>query len=304
MANRDWARWARDNTNFYDIIQFTAMPTITFLNFIGVDDYSKILFNFLVNMTILVAGYRSLLKVKIFGKVRYMVDMVRQVFSDIIGFGVIFGISILYFTFIGINSSRATSIHVKDIDNVNDFLTILDSYYNVAFGDFSILFKEHWSHAIHYMTTTVFLALVMFNLMAATIWETFGNFQKKKTLVDLRSISSILVDYTHLFSYISSFGCMVRLDKKGLKYLCLIVPQDDQSGIQEELRGIKKDIEGNREELGAISSKIGQDIRGLDNNMDDVKTKLDKVDMMEDSVLKVEGKIDEVIRMLKDLKKD
>lgn len=299
MANRDWSRWARDAENYYDIIQFTAMPAIIILNFYGVDDYSKVIYNFAVNMTILVAGYRSLLKVKIFEKVRYMVDMIRQVFSDMIGFSVILGISILYFTFIGINSSRATDDFEGDIDNINDFLTILDAYYNVAFGDFTILKKEHWSHIVHYMATTVFLALVMFNLMAATIWETFGNFQAKKTLVDLRSISGILVDYTHLFSYFSSFGCMKRLDKKGLKFLCLIVPEDDDGGVVQELKEIKKDVNENAEEMEAASNKIIQDIIGVEVTLGEFKEKMDKVDDMEEMILQVKGTVEEMMRMMK-----
>lgn len=302
-ATADWARWKRDASNFYDIIQFTGMPTLTILNMVGVRDYSPPLLNFIVNMIILIAGYRSLLKLKIFGKVRYMIDMIRQVFSDMVGFSVIFGFSILYFAFIGINSVRKPEgAFAHDSDKFDDFLGVLNSYYNVAFGDFSILVKDNWAQVIHYLITTVFLALVMFNLMAATIWETFGNFQKKKVLVDLRSISMILVDYTHLFSYLNTMKCVKKRDKKGLKFLCLIVPEEDNVELVEELRELKKSTEDSNSDLMTICSQINQNMRTLGNDVAGVKSDFSRIQGVENNVKEVEGIVSEVIRSVNSVK--
>lgn len=295
MALKSWARWARDTENYIDLFQFSAMPTICILTLMNNADASNIYFNFAVNFTILVAGFQCLLKVKIFKPVRYMIDMLRQVFADMVGFSVIFGFAILYFSFIGIYSSRASEEGPFEIDTISDFLELLDAYYNVSFGDFSIIRKENWSHVAYYMATTVVLALVFFNLMAATIWETFGNFQQKKELVDLRSMSSILVDYTHLFSYIGNLGFLKRLDKQGLVYLCMIVPSDLNASIHQDIKEVKRRIEENTEELEAVASKIGQDIMEVENTLDDMREETGRIE-------KIEERLNQVVEMLVDLK--
>lgn len=291
MAIKSWARWARDTENYIDLFQFSAMPTLCILNLINMADPGNIAFNFAVNFTILVAGFQCLLKVKIFKPVRYMIDMLMQVFADMVGFSVIFGFAILYFSFIGIYSSRASSADPFEIDTISDFLVLLDAYYNVSFGDFSIIRKENWSHVAYYMATTVVLALVFFNLMAATIWETFGNFQQKKELVDLKSMSSILVDYTHLFSYIGSFGFLKRLDEKGLVYLCMIVPSDLNASIHQDIKEVKRKIEENTEELEAVSTRMSQDIMEVENTLDDVKEETGRIE-------KIEERLNQVVEML------
>lgn len=299
----NWSRWYRDASNYYDLIQYSAMPTLTLLNILGTKDYTPPMFNFIVNMTILIAGYRSLLKLKIFGKVRYMIDMIRQVFSDMIGFSVILAFSILYFTFIGINTVRNSDGLIEGQDSKFDsFLSVLDSYYNVAFGDFSILTKENWSQVVHYMITTVFLALVMFNLMAATIWETFGNFQSKKELVDLRSISKILVDYTHLFSYLGMFTCIRKRDKKGLKFLCLIVPEEEDIGIAEEVRELKREFEEKNQDIMTVCNNIREDIKHLEKGSDQQKEGNMKIEQIQGNLHEVEGKVLEVMRSISSLK--
>lgn len=263
---KEWARWKWHFYNWIDLYQYISIPTIIIINLAGKLDLTNVYFNLWINFTLFLSGYRAIGELRIFNQVRYMLDMINQVFYDMIGFTVILFFSIFLFSVIGVSAHKVTDDYAQSFENLN-LMKSINYYYNVAYGDWDDANNMELPEIINYLTSSIFLALVMLNLLIAVISQTFDDFQEKKELVDLRLINTVLLDYAYAFSYLNKFSWIRKREHEKMKFICVIVKENNEVEIQKSLNEMKEKFSEKFKKLEAGNLE-------LQKTNDDLKSKL------------------------------
>ena len=246
--------------NIMDLYQYICIPIVC-ICFIGTEiNQGDIVFNLWTNLTMIIAGFRVLFALRIIEPVRYLVIMILQALIDMTGFMIISIATIVIFATMQMNLTKT----VEDDPDLSPaaYRRSLNAVYEIAFGSWEDSSEYNASQYVVHLVNTVFITLVMANLLIGIISQTFADFVEKKELVDFREMLSILLDVGDLISYFTSRK-KDEMDEKGRKFICFVVRKEDEGDNQEVLDEIEAVKEQN-EEIKAQNEAILGRIAGIE----------------------------------------
>ena len=228
---RDWDFYWRQIPNFLDLYSYSMMMAISITNvateagntLLGFEN-ERVGINLWINVTILIAGFRTLGGLRIIEAVRYLIAMLRQVFVDMIGFTIILLSSIGFFSIVRLHLTTVRTFGFEP--SWKQFRTAMDYYGAVAFGNWESTANYNIAEYVQFVMSSIFLAVIMINLVIGIISQTFADFQEKKDLVDIKEIVDILVEYAVLLSYIRRVKT-IKMDNAGRTLVCIIKKKSD-----------------------------------------------------------------------------
>ena len=264
-AMRDPGYYFSQTYNYMDLLQYISMPILSGLvHFTNVVDRSETNTNLYINLIILIAGLRGITGLKIIGSMRYLIAMIIQVFIDMTGLTVITFLSVVIFSVIGINH---LSLEGEEYEGWLQFRAQMNYYYNTMFGNWTEEADNFDTNRfLVYISSGVFFAFIMANLVIGMISRTFENFEEEKELVDVQQILDILVEYGFVLSYFRP-DRITGKDRLGMGYVCLIkkVPEEEeQTELHKQVNKIERNVEMIKSDINEINEKFEK----LDSKMD------------------------------------
>lgn len=236
-----------------DFYQYTSIPVITYLQKISKLDLAHDNVNMWVNTVIIVGGYRALHGLKFFKEVRYMIAIIMQAIIDMSGFAVVMSASFIFFASVGLNLKRTQGEFQGSelFDEVN-------FYYRVSNGDWQDPKDYNVTQYLVWITSTIFLNIVMMNILIAVVNHTIEKYEEIKELVDVKEQLRMLTDLADFFSYLRYFPCIRRNDKRNQDFICIISNKsNDDSEVLEAMGRLKQEIDMNRkQDLALILRKF------------------------------------------------
>ena len=171
--------------------------------------------NFLA-LIIFVTWIRGVTYFRIFGPVRYLINLLFEVFVDIQSFLIIFFYTILTFSFI---------FYALNDDPTQDFFNILVSTYSASIGngtppgDFQLL----W---LFYIMISLFNFIIMLNLLISILSDTFGRVQNNQIIADSQELASMILEIEMILF------CKRKLNDKQFFHICR---EETQEIVADEL---------------------------------------------------------------------
>lgn len=216
-------------------------------------DYTHSLPNLATSLTMTAAAIRALTYMKIVDGVRHFFEMMFSAFKDIRYFLIVLVFGILLFGAIDIQVSKTTP---QPQLSLNGYANAVDKVYNLSFGNWGDSKDLNLNQYIHFLIGTLFIPLVMFNLLIAMIWEIFNEYTYNKTITEVRVAIQDLLDMNNFIRFVSRF---IGRSEQTLTYLHLVVeinesPADQIGLVISKLDELQTKLE---KRLTSIEQRLG-----------------------------------------------
>ena len=162
-----------DLDNIIDSIVYVCFIPIFGFMWIGAETDTTSLWNFLTCIFILSLGIRSVLHLRVFSGMRYLITMIIQVIIDIKEFIVLLFLSVVMFAFMELLLSKTE----EDSDYTPTFdllLKTINSMYQTALSNFGPSDSMPWNFYSFFLLETIILPMILINFLIAIIIQTFG----------------------------------------------------------------------------------------------------------------------------------
>ena len=191
--------------NWLDLYIYIVRPVIVLLNYFGYLNESKGNVSAWDNITMLLAGFRTMTELRVFDSTRVLMAMISQVVSDMIAFIVITFTIMLLFSLVASNINKLDES--RSVNNISDFYQLIHHYYDVASGTWEDSVEGMGiSETFNFYVSGIALSVLMLNLLIAVISLTFDNFLEKKQLYDLEELCEIMVGHVNFFQRVKAVG--------------------------------------------------------------------------------------------------
>ena len=183
--------------NYLDLYIYTSRPLIVVLVYRGfIDEQDSELASAWINLTILIAGFRTMGELRVLSSTRVLMAMISQVVSDMTAFIVITLTMVLLFSVVAANIYKNDP--ERSVRNMRDFSLLMNHYYNEASGAWEDSIEDmRVSELFNFYLSGLALFLLMINLLIAVISLIFDNFQGKKRLHDLEELYEVMIGHCH-----------------------------------------------------------------------------------------------------------
>lgn len=258
--------------NWLDLSQYLIFPLVIFyLDELNVSNNVK----FSSKTYLLIAAcIKSFSLLQIFDSVRYLIAMMFEVFRDLLAFALIFLSSLIVFALVEINADKTIRPTILEKYNTEIFSALgsdpnadisgfqvtddkyfdktltsfqkkIDYSYGVSFGDWEDYSESNWVRYLIHFIGSVFLGLVMINLIIAMITLTFENFQETRDVVDTKLMIDILLEHN---KFLRNYFGKRKSDEKseeeiGFTHVLRLRSDEDESlsGLIEKFRSKKQE---------------------------------------------------------------
>lgn len=240
-----------------DIYQYTNIPVITYLQQTGRIDPKHQRTNFWINTVILVGGYRALHGLKFFKQVRYMIAIIMQAIIDMLGFAIVMIASYLFFAIVGKNMEKSLP---EEKQTKMSLFRQVNFFYLVSAGNWADPTNMNFVEYLVWITSSIFLSIVMMNILIAVVNHTIEQYEEIKELVDVKEQLRVLTELAYFYSIFSCFKCVKRADRKSRGLITILSNRSDEvNETLEAIEDMKKDFERKRiSDLNLILKKIGE----------------------------------------------
>lgn len=239
--------------------------------------------NFLVMLYFSMAIFRSITMLRVMDSCRYMIEMTVASFKEMRYFLLIMALFIL-----GIGVLR-NILNIPDNEfsgSFEEFWRVSDLIYNWGYGNWDNSSEMTWNVYLLYIFTSIFLSLVMMNMLIAIISQTFeqysGNRSKEDTKQTIQMLSEmnsfIRVFYSPKSSHLTSKHLHIIKHKEVIE-----VSADDlrqkidnlDEAMKKEIYLLTQEVRGNRNDMREIVSSLRDDIISrIDTRIDPSTVKL------------------------------
>lgn len=172
VASKDLGYYLSRLYNYFDFYQYITIPILLILNYQNKLNHTEQFTNAFLVFTILISTIRSVTLLRVIDGVRYLIDMIFQVFSDMKYFGIVLVSSVGMFAVIEVQTMKLEPDQNQDFH----FFKSMDYIYNIAFGQWDETRDYNPNRYLVFILYTSFLTLVMLNLLIAIISKTFEKF--------------------------------------------------------------------------------------------------------------------------------
>ena len=192
-------------------------------------------FNFLVALITLGLGFRALYLLGTFERPRFLNLMIWEIFGQIFGFFFLIFLLLLVFTMAGLNiiGQSASPEGYKSLRNGNfgDVRNQFNFYYNFIFGgweNFEQFERLNGYEFAFCLILTVFLALIISNLVISLVIEKLGIFDKKWDQSSREYTLRVLCYASNIATVFKSDEKLKidENDRKSMKHLFLILSKE------------------------------------------------------------------------------
>lgn len=285
VAIKDVKRYFKSKYNYVDIVQYIAMPLIMWINFLEILSDEKKIYNGVISVTMLFAAGRALTMLRVIDGVRYLVAMILQVFKDMQYFMYILIGSIFAFALIDLEVMKTVDPVSENPDEppepkpefytITHYFYALDAVYNLAYGAWEGSAKYNFNQYFHFLVNTMFIPLILLNLLIAIISKTFEDFEEKKEVSDIKETVSMLLDFNYFIQklrgvkkankkkeeYWNRAPSNKNISRRKEFYLHLIKEAvDEEVDVNERLREVEDNIEKVKNEVFGEIEKVKKEV--------------------------------------------
>jgi hypothetical protein len=148
---------------------------------------------------------RGMSYLRISGSLRYLINMVIEIMKDMSAFMIILifwivGYSFIFYIFVDHSAYDTALINTPDDLPEMPFVSTLKEIYRLSYGDFS---PDNYkaSQWLIFIIATLFIPLVMFNLVIALMGDTFGRVKEVSASVDMKEKANMVLEYEHFLKW-------------------------------------------------------------------------------------------------------
>ena len=242
--------------NFFDIFLYVGMMITSGLTFftnipcVDPDDHCTFMdsystsknWNLTINLLILLSGFRALSGLRVVYEIRYMIAMISNVFWATRGFAIVLAFLIGFYMILGYNlpskfhgSDQISSISKSRETGIRRFFLEFDYAYRSWFWFSEDPTTLNASEYAVFFSSSILISIILANLVIGMIGQTFGDYQEKKDLVDIKQTLEMLVEYGTILSYFRP-DAITDGDRANMSYLCVIA-KDEVETVSEVAGG-------------------------------------------------------------------
>jgi len=197
--------------NYIDITAFLLLYVVNIAYYLNKDIHKDEtygnLISFITLITILSLLMRGLSHMRIFSNLRYLINMIVEIMSDMSSFTIILvywiiGLNVAFFM---LSQAKKPSSKDPQPDTTESFLENLKITYRLAFADFS---PEEYTSLEWFMFVlgSCFIPLVLFNLIIAIMGDTYDRVQTSAKCVDLKEQANLILEAEQLLYWRRNAG--------------------------------------------------------------------------------------------------
>ena len=141
---------------------------------------------------------RAITHLMVIDGVRHLIAMLIWVFGDMSYFFIVFVSTVSIFGALNVHANKT-----KQIFNLTfvDYLESVDYVYQLAYSAWEPADSLNINQYVVFLFSTLFLPLIMFNLLIALISQTYERFTANKTVVNMRELVALLVDWNYFITF-------------------------------------------------------------------------------------------------------
>jgi len=224
----------------YSIIQGREFLTDSYWNFVTMLYFAMLIF-------------RSITMLRVMDGSRYMIEMIVASFKDMRYFLLIITSFIL-----GIGTLRII-LRIPDEEfegSFEELWRVSDMIYNWGYGNWDDSSDMKWSIYILYLFTSIFLALVMMNMLIALISQTFERYTENREREDIKQMLRVL---SEINSFLRFFYTPATTRQDRSYFQIIKVKYDDEISnqqINERIDEVNERIEKIDERIEKIDERI------------------------------------------------
>jgi hypothetical protein len=239
--------YLKSSSNYIDIFLIISIPAIYFV--VGNEDSTRVkedlspIESAWVTTTMLVAGLRVLAYFKLILSIRFLISMILKALVGMIPFLVVNFYVYQVFTMIDMQISKESDSMISG--TMDNYMTSFEKVYSIAFGQWQegIFVDMGYNEMFHFFFNTIFLNLLMINLLIAIVSKTHDEFQMTKEEITCRGAVDLLLDYAYFANFFKS-----KSYKENRRYLHLVNPKKQTANktkteMLEKLRKFVKELE-------------------------------------------------------------
>lgn len=252
-----------DIWNYVDLARSTACFLYCILIWVDFDDkFSK---QVLVSL-IFLSMVRGISYFRLFDKTRYMVNLLSEVFKDMISFLILlsystYSFAIIYFIMVNnlLNDSGSQT---------QPFSSYVASAYLLNLGDFQTENYGPFEWVIFFFASVI-NPLIMLNLLISIMGDTFGRVKDEQAIADMRELTGMVIEGEYLMF------CRRKQGKKMYMQICCLEEVTSVSSTAiERINKMKKRIKGIQ---NGFCEKFDENKNELKNSMGGISSKLDEM---------------------------
>ena len=152
---------------------------------------------------IILACYRAITQMRSIDSVRYLIAMIQRVFYDMLPFFTVLALAIISLSVVEIQLSKT-----RDSDDEKRFQATgtfvwskMNDVYQIGYGNWEDTELRVFFYLL-FITESLLLPLVMFNLLIAIISKTYEEFEEDQELKDLTELFEILNDIAAVVQFL------------------------------------------------------------------------------------------------------
>lgn len=252
-----------DIWNYIDLARSTACFLYCIL--IWVDYSDKFCKQVLVSL-IFLSMIRGISYFRLFDKTRYMVNLLSEVFKDMVSFLILlsystYSFAIIYFIMVNnlLNDSGSET---------QPFSSYVASAYLLNLGDFQTENYGPFEWVIFFFASVI-NPLIMLNLLISIMGDTFGRVKEEQQIADMKELTGMVIEGEYLMFCKRNHG-----KKMYLQICCLENVTSVSSTAIERINKLKRRIKGIQ--LG-LCEKYEENKNELKNSMGGISSKLDEM---------------------------
>lgn len=210
---------------------------------------------------------------RLFDDTRYMINLLSEVFSDMISFLILltystYSFSLIYF------------IMVNNISEPQPFSHYVSQAYLLNLGDFDTEGYGLFEWLIFFFASVI-NPLIMLNLLISIMGDTYGRVQAEQELADMRELTEMVIEGEYLMF------CRRNHGKKTYMQICQVEevtnpaasPEEKIAKIKMRMKNIQEIINNKHEET---KSELKDAMGGINSKLDEMTTLIEQISLTQD----------------------
>ena len=220
--------------NYLDLYIYLARPAIIVLKMLSVlNEGENELVKAWVNVTLMIAGFRSMGELRVFSSTRVLMAMISQVVYDMVAFTIITIGMLVVFSLVSANINKFEP--EASIGSLNSFALLMNHYYNIAAGQWDESIDNlNLSEVINFYISGIALFILMINLLIAVISLTFDEFLETKEFCDLEQLYDVMNDHCTFIGVVQKIFRKLFGMRKGTNEVtfhhCFMIQEEEREG--------------------------------------------------------------------------
>ena len=253
----------QDIWNYVDLVRSSLFFIYAIMVWLGAFTVKE---DFLA-LIILVTWVRGVTYFRIFGPIRYLINLLFEVFIDIPSFLLIYFYTILAFSFM---------FFAMNTDPTQDYYQNMCSTYSISLGNAAVTETDQivW---IFYVLITLFNFIIMLNLLISILSDTYGRVKDGQIIADSLELASMVMEVEMMLFW------RRNMNEKQFLHICTVEGSTEIGledlvvnkfrSMQEKLGNYEKVLEENLSSLDYLKTNMEQKNTEFSDIIDKIENK-------------------------------